>query len=138
MKSKLSLVLCFAFIAIIGLNAFATLGSLDIVAKIVDKANAAIEKEIKTADCDADKLYSEYIKDLERYEGNEALIELISATYERTISLIISNLIADTNSIARDTIEIAESYGVTIECVYKTYQIGPVTVEIDPLRIADD
>lgn len=138
MNKKLAMVLTLVFVAVIGLNTFAAQSNDKIVSKMVAMTNRDIAKEVRTADREADKLYREYLKDMDRCNGNEEIQEELTAELNQSLDIIVNSLKASTDAMAFETIAQADALGITVECDLEEVSVGPRTVMIDPLRIADD
>lgn len=138
MNKKLAVVLSLVFIVVMGLNTFAAQTSYDIVSKMVDRTNTTIDKEVDAADRVADKLYKNYLKDLERWEGNDFMTDKITSAFNIALDSIVASLKSSTDALSESTIAAAALFGIEVECVLEEMEVGPTTVMIDPLRIADD
>ncbi|MFE7062121.1 hypothetical protein ACFVAD_08210 [Sutcliffiella sp. NPDC057660] len=113
--------------------------------EMIEQTNLEIEKKIEKGVTKADKLYAEYLKDIQRLEEDEKLendvkkrTELkneITAKYEKKRDKIIAKVYDETLELSTKTIDKVAKLGVKAECNWIDVRFGDKVVKIDPVRV---
>ena len=105
--------------------------------EMIEQTNLEIEKKIEKAVSKSDKLYAEYLMDLQRLEEDGKLENNVKKKEEfnKTLDKIIAKVYDQTFEMSARTIEKAAKLGVEAECIMIKVTFGNKEVEIDPVRV---
>lgn len=128
----------------------AQLSSTDIES-LVNRTNLSIEQEITKTQAQANILAIKYTSitgmlqkaqqllpaDSRSYSNISDKIIEVKLNYDAELDKLINELIQTTNTMASETIKIAQENGYTVICEMVEVEIGDRIVLIDPLRVSD-
>ncbi|WP_417897820.1 hypothetical protein ABN702_16245 [Bacillus haimaensis] len=113
--------------------------------EMIEQTNLEIEKKIEKGVTKADKLYAEYLMDIQRLEEDEKLendlkkkeelSKEIEAKYNKKLDNIIAKVYDETLEMSAVTIKKAADLGVEAECSWVLVRFADRCVWIDPVRV---
>lgn len=113
--------------------------------EMIEQTNLEIEKKIEKGVTKADKLYAEYLMDIQKLEEDkklkndlkkkEELSKEIKAKFDKKLDGIIAKVYDETLEMSALTIQKAAGLGVEAECSWVLVRFADRCVWIDPVRV---